>query len=266
MYIDQIKLNNFRTFRRSEVSFVHPDLDFKALDIPKPRIPNVNLLLGNNGYGKTAMLKAIALAALGPAVRSSGIYAFRLVRREPTGGRSRTPRQVQQPNEAVLEAVFTPHQQDRVGGHGKLESRVRVMRRGDLEELEWAREDEKPWHPIFRSDSDAFFFVGYGATRRVERTQLLDLAARKSSAFARAQRVQSLFEEAYSLIPLNAWLPALKSRNKGRYTEVVHLINRLMGKGHYAFAGEMQQGEFVFERGGLKVPFPALSDGYRAYL
>jgi predicted ATP-binding protein involved in virulence len=39
-----------------------------------------------------------------------------------------------------------------------------------------------------------------------------------------------------------------------------------MGKGHYTFSGAMQEREFVFERGGLKVPFPAMSDGYRAYL
>ena len=36
-----------------------------------------------------------------------------------------------------------------------------------LELLEWAHQDPKPWHPIFSSDSDAFFMVGYGATRRV---------------------------------------------------------------------------------------------------
>jgi len=28
----------------------------------------------------------------------------------------------------------------------------------------------------------------------------------------------------------------------------------------------MEQGEYLFERNGLKVPFPALSDGYRAFL
>jgi predicted ATP-binding protein involved in virulence len=266
MYIDQIKLGNFRTFRDPEIAFVHPDLEFKVLPFPKPRLPNINLLLGNNGYGKTALLKAIALTALGPAVRSSGIYAYRLVRREPTTGRSKNRKQLQQPTEAGLEAVFTAHEQDRVGEHVKVESRVRVVRKGDLEELEWAHQDEKLWHPIFKSHSDAFFFVGYGATRRVESRERLDLATRRSSSFARAQRVQSLFEEAYSLIPLNSWLPQFKSGNKGRYTQVVHLINKLMGKGHYTFRGEMQKDEFVFERGGLKVPYPAMSDGYRAYL
>jgi predicted ATP-binding protein involved in virulence len=266
MYIDQIKLNDFRTFRDSEITFVHPDLDFSAVGIPKPRFPNVNLLLGNNGFGKTALLKAIALAALGPAVRSSGIYAYRLVRREPAGSKSQNGKQPQQPKEAVIEAVFTPHQQDQVGVHEKVESLIKVVRRGDLEELEWAHSEDKRWHPIFMSRSDAFFFVGYGATRRVERPERVDFATRSSSAFERAQRVQSLFEEAHSLIPLNSWLPEFKARNKGRYTQVVHLINRLMGTGHYTFGGEMQDREFVFERGGLKVPFPAMSDGYRAYL
>jgi hypothetical protein len=63
MFIDRIKLENFRTFRRSEIAFVHPDQDFAALGLPQPRLPNINLLLG-----KTTLLKAIALAALGPAV------------------------------------------------------------------------------------------------------------------------------------------------------------------------------------------------------
>lgn len=92
------------------------------------------------------------------------------------------------------------------------------------------------------------------------------MGSRKSSAFDRAQRVQSLFEEAYSLLPLANWLPAMKRSNPGRHKQVCTLINKLMGKGHYAFTGEMEDGEYLFERGGLHVPFPALSDGYRAFL
>jgi len=126
--------------------------------------------------------------------------------------------------------------------------------------------DEERWQLIYSSSSDAFFFVGYGATRRVERKERLDSAARQSSVFARAQRVQSLFEEAYSLIPMSAWLPQFKHSNPGRYKQVVNLVNRLMGKGHYTFTGEMEGEEFVSERRGLPVPFSALSDGYRAFL
>jgi hypothetical protein len=278
MYIDSIKLENFRTFRKSRIDFCHPDQNYArlgaaraktpgALDFPKPALPNVNLLLGNNGLGKTTLLKAIALAALGPAVRSSGIYPNRLVRREPGGKSSPNQSTPLVTSEAVIDARFTPHEQDGPHAHKAIESRVSVLRKGDLEELQWTHpEEEGRWNPIYSRDSWAFFFVGYGATRRVERKEQVDFGARKANSFVRAQRVQSLFEEAYSLLPLNTWLPQLRHSNPGRHKQVVTLINRLMGKGHYTFTGEMGEDEYLFDRGGLKVPFPALSDGYRAFL
>lgn len=260
MYINSIILKDFRNFRQSKIAFVHPDQDFASLGMPKPELPNANLVLGTNGLGKTTLLKAVALASLGPAVSDSGIFPYRLIRREPTDSAKA------QPEEAVIEAEFTPHGQDHTPGVDRVESHVTIKRRGDLESLRWSHGEEKVWHPIFSSTSDAFFFVGYGATRRVEKQERVDLGSRRSSAFARAQRVQSLFEEAYSLIPLNAWLPEFRSSNPGRFKQAVNLVNRLVGKGHYEFTGEMDEGEYVFDRKGLKIPFPALSDGYRAFL
>jgi hypothetical protein len=259
MYINSMCLRNFRVFRSSDIRFVHPDQRFDA-DLPEPSLPNINLLLGNNGLGKTTLLKAVALAALGPAVGDSGIYPYQLVRREPTGWEEDSP------EEALVEAEFTPHEQDRTPDIGWVESRVTVLQRGDLESLRWTHPDDKIWHPIFSASSDAFFFVGYGATRRVERRSQVDLGTRKSSAFVRAQRVQSLFEEAYSLIPLNAWLPEFEHRESPRFREVVDLVNGLLGHGFDVFTGEMEDGEYVFDLQGLEIPFPALSDGYRAFL
>jgi len=257
LYIDSIRLSNFRTFRNTSVQFCHPDVDFAQRGLPKPSLPNVNLILGNNGYGKTALLKGIALAALGPAVEDAGIFPYQLVRRERSASKDL---------EAVIRAEFIGHDQDK-SPVPRLESQFTVSRMKDLERLRWTHNDPKPWHPIYESRSDAFFFVGYGATRRVEKRTNLDLGSRRTSSFNRAQRVQSLFEESYSLIPLNAWLPEWKSRNPGRYKQVLNLLNELTGKEHYRFTGERNpEGEYLFERKGMKVPFPALSDGYRAYL
>ena len=140
------------------------------------------MLLANNGYGKTSLLKAIALAALGPAVGRSGIYPYHLIRRE-TGqiGRKR----------ALLKASFTTHSQDHAP-FSAIDSRVEVISEGDLELLEWTHKDPKPWHPVFSSDSDAFFMVGYGATRRVSKSTRVEQSGKSSP---RASRVMGLFED-----------------------------------------------------------------------
>ena len=80
-------------------------------------------------------------------------------------------------------------------------------------------------------------------------------------------RVQSLFEDSFSLIPLGSWLPTQKVSNPGRYTQVVHLIERLLGPGQFKFVGDQNDaGEYLFTRGGTRVAFQSLSDGYRAFM
>lgn len=256
MYIDKIEIKDFRTFRKAGVVFCHADQDYAALGMPKPRLPNMNLLLGNNGHGKTSLLRAVALAALGPAVGDAGIFPYHLVRRTKGAKRADT---------AVLEASFTPHGQDRAPV-GRLESRVEVNLRGDLERLQWAHPDSDPWHPVFQSASDAFFMVGYGSTRRVSKSTRVEPGGRASQ---RALRIMGLFEEDYALRPLNTWLPEYKAsaRLRGRYVQVANLLDRLLKPNGWVFTGRQDaDGEYLFERGGALVPFPALSDGYRAFL
>ncbi len=259
MYIDSITLRAFRTFERASIDFVHPDTpDLPASE--RPKLPNMNLVIGSNGSGKTTLLKGIALAALGPAVEDSGIFPYRLIRRvagEPAEAG------------ALVEATFTPGAQDDVPERvAQVESRIRIKRLGDLERFKWAHRDEEYWYPIYRSRSDAFFFVGYGANRRVERRDRVDEAGRSTSSFTRARRIMSLFEETYSLLPLSHWLRRYQLSNPDRFSQVRTLINQLVGPDRYHFSGEMDdgEGEYVFRQRQIHVPFPALSDGYRALL
>ena len=262
MFINQLTLASVRTFEKAAIPFVHPDMQFARKGIPskkllpKPRLENVNLLLGDNGSGKSTVLRAIALAAFGPAAKDSGLRDPGIVRRTKKDEGARA---------AGLTATFTMHEQDRQPQRG-VESKLVIQRKGELELYHFLGSDDWPWDPVYESDNDALFVVGYGATRRVERPENFDMGARTKNRFARAQRVASLFEDSFSLIPLTYWLPKLKETNKGRYTEVIALLNRLLGPGHYRFTEQLERGDYLFERGGLHIPFQLLSDGYRAFI
>lgn len=281
MYIDSLKLTNIRSFHGGAVlEFVHPQREFQTgtnceagdqEQFACPRLPNVTLLLGENGSGKTTVLRGLALAAFGPAagdlLRDSSI-----VRQGESEGR--------------LEAQLRLHEQDGVASGGERHRwEVRLQRRGERLQVAFPRsletksrvqkrnisqgaaDDKGLWGPVYDSRNDAFFVVGYGATRRVERLDRYDPGARTQARATRDLRVWSLFEESFSLIPLAGWLPRLKRENPGRHTQVVNLIRKLIAPGHYAFTGQQNdQGDYLFQRGDLEIPFQGLSDGYRAFV
>jgi len=270
MYVEQLVLKNVRTFQETKLDFVHPDRTFRRSDVdghgggtslPRPRFPNVNLLLGDNGSGKSTVLRAIAMAALGPSFADTKLPTLGLVRREPgdqNGGSGK--------NEASLGADLLLHDQE--GAPGKrLRAEFGLKRLGELERATYFDADPAVWGPVFESKNDAFFAVGYGATRRVEAPGSLDLATRSKSGFLRAQRLQSLFQESFSLIPLRAWLPSLRGESVEHSTEIERLLNLLLKPTRCTFTGSCKrEGDYLFEHGGVRIPFPVLSDGYRAFV
>lgn len=60
MYVRSLQIENLRCFKSTEIELQYPGRDPAGVIL----LPNVTLLLGINGSGKTTVLKAIALAVL----------------------------------------------------------------------------------------------------------------------------------------------------------------------------------------------------------
>ena len=219
-------------------------------------MPNVNLLLGDNGSGKTSVLRAAALAALGPilASGSAGFVPYSLVRRV---------RRREMRGPARVEVKLLLHEQDGHVGEETLETVIEPTR-GWVDRFQsngfpgWA---EAMWE----ESSPAFLMVGYGASRRVDPSASFSEELRSKSRALRYSRVAGLFEEAVTTVPLSFWLPRLQTQDPKRHSQAVQLLNDLLAP-HAELIPEPSGEEYVFRIGGADVPLRALSDGYRAYV
>lgn len=258
MYLDTFSVKNLRCFRNvPEMTFQHPGKSGTAV----PTLRNVNLLLGNNGTGKTTILKGIALSMIAPVAQSAGVRPYNLVRRVYQRGKGRRPENA----EVNARVLLTEQDMASRRGHRIKPASLfmQLYREGDNDYIGEATPRSPMWQALDHDDAPAFLVLGYGATRRIAPTRE-NITSRVKEAHLRYQRVRGLFEEDFSLVPLSYWLPAYK--NAGRNKQVITLLNKLLD-GEYSFTGELDKnGEYLFERESARVPLMALSDGFRAFI
>ncbi|TBC25609.1 ATP-binding protein (plasmid) [Rhizobium ruizarguesonis] len=257
MYVRHLKIEDLRAIRSAEIDLLYPgrhqDEAYEDVTRWPPRLDNVNVFLGNNGSGKSTLLSAIALSLISPIASSSGYRPRSLIRRPRTG----------KVNGAEISTDLLLHAQDGGRDGDQATFKAHVLRRGDIEFLQPS--SDIVYEPFFEDDNSAFFFVGYGASRRTEALSANDLATRRRQRAVRYERVASLFEDHYALTPLSSWLPGWRSENPGRYRQVVNLLNKLLPPS-ISFTEELEAGEYLFGYRSLKLPYSALSDGYRIYI
>lgn len=274
MYIERISISNLRVFAATSATFTYPGRIVPAGE-RRLEYPNLNLILGNNGAGKSSLLKAIGLTVLGPLAGKFSPYM--LVRRNAIArtGTVRVKRSVplpapSEPATVLSDLRFTWQDLGKKKPSGDRESiswETTILRSGDEESIKPTYPLPGLWEPINLHSSPAFFAVGYGATRRADTDPGAATPAQKQRTIPlRHQRIQSLFAEGYTLVALGHWLPQLEAANSGRHKQVCELINALLPDDIEFTGARDHNDEYLFAQRAALVPFAALSDGSRAFI
>jgi WD40 repeat protein len=259
MYVRSLSIQNLRSFESVELPLCHPGDGAPPATGTVPHLDNVTLLLGSNGSGKTSVLRAVALSTLAPVLAmGSGYVPYALVRR--IKGRAA--------DKARVRAHVVLHEQDglKEGEEEDLEATLVAASSGYTDRFLIEKHPPK-WHVrMYEEESPAFLVLGYGATRRVE-TGPASVESHAKTRILRYRRVAGLFEEHMTLMPLAAWMPQVSRKDKKRHQEIIELMNELLPD-DTEMLGKWDEAEpeSLFRRGGSVLPYPALSDGYRAFI
>jgi AAA domain, putative AbiEii toxin, Type IV TA system/AAA domain len=260
MYIDHLTLENFRCFAKQSVEFMHTD----SPQAVGAKFPNVNVVLGANGVGKTTLLKAVALTSLNPLIGQSGFRPSSLIRRKASGiSINETEAKVR----GSLTSKFANYELD----DGR-KIPVRDVTPVNLEILPLNEEVVFVKQPAWLNTPDlevgkslsisSYFAVAYGAMRRVERLPSYELEAQNRQYSYRYSRMANLFDSRVVLTPLVTWLPQLPKREK---KQILELFASLM-PAKLEYTDTIDGREFSFLHNGIRVPFDALADGHRSYI
>jgi len=257
MYIRELRVRELRCLARARAEFRHPDRP----DSDKLAFPNVNLLLGTNGGGKSTVLKAIALAAISPALGNET--------RD-----SQVPNLVRKGSDSDCEICASLHLHADEGPDASIDPRLlmRIWQSKTGESLAGNELPEQLRDAWARTEGPGFFLVAYGATRTAPvpapghsaldeaETPLFD--APDSSGAERQLRIRNLLHDRTPLVSLEEWLEPV---DRPRKDHLLQVINELLPP-DTKFEGKQEGGRFVLEHRGVEVPFSALSDGLRSYL
>ena len=255
VYVEKLTIRNFRCFEETELELNYPGRRSSPRHKAPNHLDNVNLFLGDNGSGKSAVFKAVSLVSLNYLTHSSGFKSDFLVRRFPSGSTN------QDANSAVVTADFLLEpieQASPLTNRSSVTESVEIRRRGDIEQVVTAEDTFSiAW---LSDDSSTFFIAGYGASRRRERPE----GYSETNRTVRYQRVAGLFEDHVGLVPFTYGYLQLLKRN--RFAEARDTLNALMPDRVDLSEAVDEQDRPLFDVNGVLLPFNALSDGYRTFI
>lgn len=259
MYIDKITLKNIRGFEKLEFDLCRSDAKYAGWTV----------FTGDNGAGKSSLLKAIAVALTGRDVARSLQPSFHRWIREGAEGQ-----------ESKIELMILPEKgTDEFSEKGQTAYRkfpatvvLKPTEKDTSIDLSSGLGNKKSLaqRGLWSADSRGWFSCGYGPFRRVfgaspEATRLM--------VGPTTERFVTMFQEAASLFEVDQWLRNLSHKKlEGKAAESDHLDLLLEILRDDLMPNQItvdrvdSDGLWLKDRNGLKLAWSEMSDGYRAAL
>lgn len=270
MYLERCRIRNIKCFEDIELNFRNPDGSIRLW----------NVVIGENGTGKTVLLQAIAIALLGE--KAASVLLPRPRGWVRSGADAGTIEATILPGSFDSEAAWLNTEAgQQLGTPIRVSYEIREGTRGNSpDEGATIRETTRESHQerldsVARSPiSAAWLAAGYGPFRRLSGSTDWQSTIRKS--YDREARFVTLFREDVALSDCEEWLmkvdyarkddanPDLQERNKLLYNTIETTLNEYLLPDGVRLHTVSPQGVFFQTPSAERVRMADLSDGYRA--
>lgn len=277
MYVDRLKIKNMRGFEQAEMRLNYPGRKYPR-GTPPPRLQNVNLLLGENGSGKSTVCRALCIGTLREYLNVSGFISNDNIRHGETESEVTVGLRLHRWDRFIAElgAGKTPPEVESETGITNATGTTHIRLQQKTEILEVRDRAKQLDDALFFGDTVALFIAAYGANRRTERPEAYNETLRKP----RYRQVATLFESHVGLIPFESAFGAIANSSYNvvaRLDDAVNVLNQLLPQpvrlvrvqaSHRNEALELilNRPSWQFDTGKTLLEYLSLSDGYRSFL
>ena len=255
MYVSKIELKNIRGFEDLKFNLARPDGSYAGWTV----------FTGDNGSGKSSLLKAVAVALTGKDTARALQPSFHRWIREGAAEQ-----------EGRIELTIAPQKGvDDFSGGGKTAYKnfpaTIVLRNVGKETTTEVIDSQKTARRgLWSTEAHGWFSCGYGPFRRVfgaspEATRLM--------VGATTERFVTMFQEAASLFEVDQWLRNLSHKKlEGKTTEsakldlLLEILRDDLMPNQITVDRVDSDGLWLKDRQGLQLAWSDMSDGYRAAL